>query len=336
MNIMYLCDDKYVHIVAVSIISLLENNRQASYIHIYLIEDNISTSNKDKLFRTVEKYGRKLIILEKPNLKFLMGCQVEMHWWIENVFSRVFLKEVFKNFPEIERVIYIDCDTLVVGCLKDLWEIDLEDNVAAGVLEAMGNMHKKAIGLKKQNPYFNAGVFVVDINKWRKRNYDEKASTFIKDMNGKLEYADESVLNGILAKQMKILPMKYNITSLSIYFDIDEVIKYRKPSFHYSEKERIESLKDARIIHFTSTYRDVRPWIQGSKHPYAKEWMAIKEQSLWSDCLMGTDNRSLKKKFFSSIILWLPTNVRLFITGIIHAYVKPIKYVLRRLNYVKR
>lgn len=336
MNIMYLCDDNYVYIAAVSIISLLENNQEADYIHIYLVSEGISNSNKEKLFRTVEKYGRKLIILEKPNLKLLIGCRVETHWWIENVFSRVFLKEVFKDFPEIERVIYIDCDTLVVGCLKDLWEIDLENNVAAGVLEAMGNMHKKAIGLKKHDPYFNAGVFVIDMNKWRECNYDKKASSFIKNMNGKLEYADESVLNGILAKKMKIIPLKYNVTSLSIYFDIDEITKYRKPFFHYNENERRESLDDARIIHFTSTYTDVRPWTRGSKHPYANEWIKIKNESLWNNYMLENDKRGIKKKICSSLVLLLPRNIRLFITGIMHAYVKPIRYVFTRLYYVKR
>ena len=193
MDIMYLCDDAYVHIAGISIISLLENNKKADFINIYLVGDKISDANREKLIRTVERYNRNLIILNKPNLKVLIGCQVEMHWWIENVFSRVFLGEVFKDYPEVERIIYIDCDTLVVGSLKELWEIELGNDIAAGVLEAMGNLHKKAIGLKNSDPYFNAGVFLIDINKWRKFNYDQKASAFIKSMNGKMEYADESV-----------------------------------------------------------------------------------------------------------------------------------------------
>ena len=139
------------------------------------------------------------------------------------------------------------------------------------------------------------------------------------------------VLNGILAKNMKVLPLKYNITSLSVYFNIDEVTMYRKPSFHYSEIERDESLTDARIIHFTSTFMDVRPWVKGSKHPYAVKWKKIKEQSLWSDFTQQEDNRNLQKKMGIYLALLLPKKIRIFITGIIHAYIKPLKYVLRRL-----
>ncbi len=48
MNIMYLCNDAYVYIAAVSIISLLENNRDVDNIHIFIVGEEISQGNKDK------------------------------------------------------------------------------------------------------------------------------------------------------------------------------------------------------------------------------------------------------------------------------------------------
>lgn len=327
MNVMYLCDDAYVYIAAVSIISLLENNKDADMINIYIVGDKISETNKEKLRKTVKVYRRNLILLEKPNIKDLIGCKIEMHWWIENVFSRVFLAEVFKDHPDVEKLLYIDCDTLVVGELTDLWEMDLEGNVAAGVLEAMGNLHKRAIGLQKTDSYFNAGVFLIDVCKWKKERYDDKARDFIRARGGKLEYADESVLNGIAARDMKIISPKYNLTSLSFYFSEEEVKIYRKPSYHYSQKELEEAIEDARIVHFTSSYIDVRPWVEGSCHPYAAKWNNIKNSSLWKEQSVSKDNRSIKKKIGRRCVMILPDKPRIFLTGFMHAYIKPLKYV---------
>lgn len=335
MNVMYLCNDAYVYIAAVSIISLLENNKDVDNIHIFIVGEEISQDNKNKLYQTVSSYNRDLSILDKPDIKRLIGCEVEMHWWIENVFSRVFLGEVFKGYPDVKKLIYIDCDTLVVGKLSDLWEVDLEDHIAAGVLEAMGNLHKKAIGLRNQDPYFNAGLILFDVRKWRDEDYDKKVVDFIRKVNGKMEYADESVLNGIAATNMKIISPKYNLTSLSIYFNLNEVQEYRKPCFHYSKEEMKEALEDARVVHFTSSFMDLRPWMEGSLHPYAYRWKMIKNSSMWKNQSTEKDYRTIKKRIARICAMMFPIKLRLQVAGFLHAYIKPLKYV-RKYNGIYR
>ncbi len=327
MNVMYLCDNNYSYIAGISILSLMDNNKDADDITIYLVEDGIENDNKQKLREMVDKYHRHIVFLPKPNLKSLLGVNIELHWWIENVFSRVFLEEVFKDYPSLKRIIYIDCDTLVLGSLSDLWEMDMGDNVCAGVCEAMGNLHKRAIGLKNEDYYFNAGMFLVDLDKWREKKIDDEASKFVQRHKGKLEYADESVLNGILASSMLKLHPKYNITSLTVYFTEKELRRYRK-SFHtHTEEERQEALKDARIVHFTSTYMDNRPWIENCNHPYKNKWEYYKSESPWCEKEPSADNRSRKKKIARNIAMKMPRFVRIETTGFVHAYIKPLKYI---------
>lgn len=328
MNIMYLCDDSYAMIAGVSIFSLLDNNQEADDINIYFVVDNITENNCEKLRSIVDSYGRKIFFIPKPDMKELLGCNIEMHWWVENVFSRIFLGEVFKDFGDVHRLIYIDCDTLIVGSLKELWNMQLDGSIGAGVCEAMGNLHKKAIGLSKEDNYFNAGMFLIDIDKWRVEEKDKEAKEFIHRMNGKLEYADESVLNGILAKELIKLSPEFNLTSLSFYFTVKELVLYRKSHINYTEEERERALNNARIVHFTSTYLDVRPWVCGCRHPYTQEWLVCKERTPWKDEKLREDSRSKAKKIVRKAALLLPGKMRLILTGFIHAYIKPIKYIL--------
>ena len=90
----------------------------------------------------------------------------------------------------------------------------------------------------------------------------------------------------------------------------------------------MEALADARIIHFTSTYLDVRPWVEGCKHPYMNQWYEYMEKTPWKGYALQKDNRSIKKKIIRKILMCIPSLLRLILTGFIHAYVKPLKYVL--------
>ena len=326
MKVMYLCDNNYAYIAGISILSLMDNNKDADNITIYIVEDRVDNDNISKLKEIVSEYGREIVFIPKPDLRPYLGDKIELHWWIENVFSRVFLQEVFKDYPDIDRILYIDCDTLVLGSLDDLWNIELGDFVGAGVCEAMGNLHKKAIGLDEDDNYYNAGMFLIDMIKWKSLDIDRKASEFVRRKKGQLEYADESVLNGILSKKIIRLSPKYNLTSLTVYFTEDELKRYRKSFFTYPESQRQEALSDPRIVHFTSTYLDNRPWVTDCHHPFSKKWNEYKEKSPWCEHSVSRDNRSLKKKIARNLVMCLPRSIRIEVTGFIHAYVKPLKY----------
>ena len=327
MNIMYLCDNNYAYIAGISMLSLMDNNKGAEDITFYLVEDGVEDDNKTKLQKIVNDYNRRIVFISKPNLKPLLGETIELHWWIENVFSRVFLEEVFKNYTDINRLIYIDCDTLVLGDLSDLWNIELDEYLGAGVYEAMGKVHKKAIGLKPSDGYFNAGMFLIDLKKWRECHIDRLSSDFVKNHGGKLEYADESVLNGVLSSKIMRISPKYNITSLTVYFSEKELKRYRKSYYTHTEKERMEALEDPRIVHFTSTYLDNRPWIENCNHPFKDKWMEYKQLSPWCDKELAKDNRSKKKIVARKMAMKLPKFLRIELTGFIHAYIKPLKYI---------
>ena len=328
MNIMYLCDNNYAFIAGISILSLLDNNKDADIINFFLIEDGIDGENKDKLKKIVDDYHRNIVFIPKPNLKPLLGDKIELHWWIENVFSRVFLEEVFKDYPDMERLLYIDCDTVVLGKLTDLWDMDLGDNICAGVYEAMGNLHKKAIGLKPSDAYYNAGMFLIDLIKWRDYNVDRLSSEFVQSHEGKLEYADESVLNGVLSSKIMRVNPKYNVTSLTVYFSEKELKRYRKSYYTHTEKERKEALEDPRIVHFTSTFLDNRPWVENCNHPFREKWEFYKKMSPWNDMALAKDNRSKKKIIAKNIAMKMPKSLRIETTGFIHAYIKPLKYIM--------
>ena len=68
MNVLYTCDDNYVWLMGISTISLFENNKTIEDLQVYLLGDNISQENKDKLKKIGDQYGRKIQVIEIPPL----------------------------------------------------------------------------------------------------------------------------------------------------------------------------------------------------------------------------------------------------------------------------
>lgn len=237
MNVMYAADNNYAEILGVLMLSLLECNKQMRQIRIFIVSDGICAENIYRLQNIAEKYHREIIFLEKPNMEKRFGIKPDASRWSDSTYSRLFLDEIFQPYPEIDKLLYLDCDILIVSSLQELWKSDTHGYLGAACLECMGNLHKKAIGLEKASPYFNAGMLLLNVKKWKEEKIEDALALFIRKYRGKTEYVDQGVINGVLGKQLKVLSPRYNLTTLAYDFSWEEMQIFRKPEFGYSKND---------------------------------------------------------------------------------------------------
>lgn len=328
MNVMYAYDENYAEIAAVSILSLIESN-QNQKIHFFLIQDNVSEESMAKIGNMILSHKMEVTFLEKPDIRNLLGVELKTLRWSDSAYSRLFLKELFGGKTTIEKLLYIDCDTLIVGSMQELWETDISDYLGAACLECMSNMHKRIIGAKKTDNYINTGMLLLNVRKWIEEDIQTIAVNFIRKYKGKTEYVDQGVINGTVSNRFKLVSPKYNLTALAYDFTYEEMQIYRKPQFGYSKKEWEEAKADPRVVHFTTSFLSLRPWLEGSKHPYAKLWKQIHEETPWENMpyrkLDNWDSRGKREKFFRK----MPRGLAVRVAGFLHAYVKPVMYKIR-------
>ncbi len=329
MNVMYASDDNYAEIMGVSILSLLKNNTEISNINIYIVEDGISQDNVRKIHDMVEVYHRNVFFLKKPDIRGKLGVELKTLRWSDSAYSRLFLKELFEEFETVKKLLYLDCDTMIVASLQKLWETDIRDYLGAACLECMSNMHKKIIGAKKTDNYVNTGMLLLNVEKWINDNIEAEVSKFIKRYHGKTEYVDQGVINGTVSNQFKLVSPRYNLTALAYDFTYEEMQIYRKPQFGYRKREWEKAVENPAVIHFTTSFLSVRPWYEGSGHPYAKIWQEYHEESPWKDAvyrkMKNRKWRDRKEKLYNKTPRWIAIRI----AGILHAYVKPIMYLLQ-------
>lgn len=322
-NIVYTTDDNFCSVMGVSILSLFENNKKAPEIKLTIIESNVSLQHKEQINMICSNYGRSLPEWCKSiDITKKLNMEVSVDRGSLSQYSRLFLN----NFVDesIDRVLYLDCDTVIVGDLSDLWNLDLKNNVVGALKDAFSIYYRKNIDLEDNAIMFNSGVMLIDMNKWRNFNIEQQLFEFIDKKRGKVQQGDQGVLNAVLSDvTLPILP-EYNAVSIFFEYSYNELLRYRQPVNFYSKKEIESSLEKVKIMHFTSAFDTIRPWFKNSNMRNRDVWFKYFKKSPWKDQPLKKEMTLLK-----SIILFIRASLprRMFIDlfRLFQIYGRPFK-----------
>ena len=175
--IFFATDDNYIPYLDVAIRSLIKN---ASKYYKYTInilntgikEENIEIVKRNECenvtisFRDISEDIKPI----KNRLKGLYHFSAEMYY-------RLFIENIF---PQYDKVLYLDCDIVVVGDISRLYNTALGDKWIAGVTERLIYNHevfskyvKVTTGVDPIN-YINSGILVMNLKKLREVNLAEQ------------------------------------------------------------------------------------------------------------------------------------------------------------------
>lgn len=283
LNVLYSSDDNYAQHMGVSIYSLLESNRDFKAIQIFVIDNEISAENQKKLLQMTESFDNAKLILI-PFEEWKNKLKLNMKWNISiSSYARLFVASMLPM--DVNRICYLDCDMIIFDSLLDLWQTDLQGNILGAVQDSIGNTTKAAVGMKPEEKYFNAGMLLIDLNKWREKNIETACMDFISLHNGQVVHHDQGVLNGVLKDNVFILPLKYNIMTIHYIFKLEKTMKYFGESARFYSENDIETAKDnPAILHFTPSFTS-RPWIKSCAHPLKNIYWDKLRQTPWAGAL---------------------------------------------------
>ncbi len=330
MNIIYTCDNNFVWIMGISMISLFENNRECDTIHVYLLGDGISEDNRLSLSEIASKYQRSFTLINVPDLN--IPEKLSSNRWPKSAFTRMFVGELMP--AGVTKAIYLDCDTIISGNIQGIEAYIKDDMAVSGVKDCVSRPYKAKIGIAKGGSYINAGVLAMNIKKLREFDIRKMITEFVDNYESAISYADQDILNGIFKGEFGILPPQYDLMTMINTYTYKELQQIRHPHNYYSAEEIEFSKKNPLIIHFTTAMLNIRPWCEGSKHSYA--WMFEKYQAMspWAARQKGKSNFSANEYKIIRKILMLPKPLAYRLLGLIHAYLRPC-YIIATSNIKK-
>ena len=279
MNILYTLNDKFVPQVSASICSICENNKDIEEINFYLISKEITDDNKAKLQDFIKSYGRNVTIKELGDIKQYFDFEFDTTGWNPIVLARLILDKFLDE--SIDKVLYIDGDTIVRGSLKELWQTDLGDNILAASIEpTVDKKRKENLGLENY-PYYNAGVLLINLNKWRNEKAGKIILDYYKANNGRLFANDQDAINAALAGKRYTLLPKYNFYNIFYQYPYKFLKKLMGTVEYFDKNEFEKCVENPVIIHYLG---EERPWRIGNNHKYKNDYVESLNKTPWKDC----------------------------------------------------
>ena len=257
----------------------------------YLLHNGLKDRTVKRLQKIADRYNVGLKFLE-IDLEILKDCPVDekIHYGNIMMYARLLLPS---KLPNLDKVIYLDCDLVVCKDLKSLWETDVND-VAVTMAPDLLYQDKATLSrLGINNNYLNSGVIVMNLDYWRKHDVMKRLLAYISDKGNELIYNDQDSLNAILHDERRQLPVKYNVTPH--YF-------LKNPDNY--PKEMHEEIRDARInpiiFHFLGK---IKPWSLGCYLPGKELFMKYQKASGWR-------HFTIEKYVFKRIVYTLFPNIK--------------------------
>ena len=303
LNVLFSSDDHYAQHLGAAMQSLLENNQDFTVIRIYIIDNQISDLSKEKLCDIVRRFSNSAVFWISFE-KWKSQLQLNMTWSISiSSYARLFVAEMIPD--EIDRILYLDCDMIVCDSLQNLWNTDLQGCILGAVQDSIGDSTKNAVGLLLEEQYFNAGMLLIDLAKWRELDVGTKCVQFIAEKNGSVVHHDQGILNGVLKNQWFHLPLQDNLMTIHFIFNRRRVMDYfGEHSEFYSENEIMDAKEHPVIIHYTPSFTS-RPWCKDCKHPRKALYWENLNKTPWK----GAKPEKSQDKWYVKLINWRYRNI---------------------------
>jgi len=219
-EVVFAADNRYAMPTTVAVRSLLEHLRDLNRWHITILDAGISRARRTLMQDSWREFGISIDFLRVPS-KLLSGLHVRSDYITSAAYLRLLAPELIASS---ERLLYLDADVVVLRDLEPLFDIDLKGRCVGAVREwytpqvsdRNGVENWVELGLARDVPYFNSGLIMIDIIRWRQLQIGERAIQFVRLYAPK--QMDQAALNAVLAGDWMELERWWNFTT---YWDRD-------------------------------------------------------------------------------------------------------------------
>ena len=206
--IFFAVDNGYIPFLAVALQSLIENSSKKYYYSIKILYTDIKEENKKKIM----KY-------EKENVKIEF---VDLNYYIEQVKDKLYTRDYYSKttyfrlfipnlYPQYNKALYLDCDIVVLGDIAELYNQEIGDNLVAAAPDDVIQTTKvfqeyaeKVVGVADYRNYFNAGILVMNLDEFRKFNFQDKFLYLLETIKFTVAQ-DQDYLNRLCKGRVKII-----------------------------------------------------------------------------------------------------------------------------------
>ncbi len=253
--IFYACDDNFVKYTVISAKSLIENASKDYFYKIYILHTTVSKSFMEKAYTL----NQENVEIEFVNVtEYLDSISEKLpirDYYSKTTYYRLFIAEMF---PQYDKAIYIDSDTIVLGDISEVYTQDMGDNYVAACneqamlqVDTYGRYVEEVVGVSRYQ-YFNAGFIMINTVQFRKQEILKKFVELLGVYNFVVTQ-DEDYLNLLCKDHVHWLENSWNT-------EVFGEVKYKDEEInllHYIMWSKPWHFKDARYKEYFWKYAEM-------------------------------------------------------------------------------
>jgi lipopolysaccharide biosynthesis glycosyltransferase len=266
--------------------SLLFHHSDQPFRIFLLVPESFSEIEKRKMIDSLSPWAPELEFVSVSE-HGLSGLKDTGYRFISTVtYYRLLMTSLLPH--TITRALYLDSDIIINDRILDLLYTDISDYAFAAVPDPWENFKSSVRGkihLKENAHYFNGGVLLLNLERWRSEKIGSRALEFVLSNPQSVTFHDQCALNHIIQGNFYVLNKRWN-------FQVGHVKSFSEYKFPSSARTQFSH---AAIIHFTG---DPKPWNFECTHPMKNQYFNYLKHTAWRD-FVETDRtpRKMVKKF---------------------------------------
>jgi len=286
------CDDKYALGAAVAVRSAIDSLPADRSVRVFVLDGGISPRSKRRLHRSWSSQRTSVDWLA-PDRKLIDSLPVS-HYVSRSTYLRLLQAELLP--ADVTKAIFLDADMVVTRDLTELWSQSLDGAYCAAVqdpyvpvlnpadaydhplhcmvvpgMDPLPVPNYRELGLRGDSAYFNAGLMLVNVARWREESIACRALECLHVNAAHVRFWDQYALNVLFSGQWKLLDPRWNQTSHVYWFPSWE-------SSHYTRDELEQLRRDPWIVHFNFL---PKPWDLVCDHPFRELFFEHLDHTDW-------------------------------------------------------
>lgn len=287
-------DSNYVKYCAVVIASVINSGAGEAFTF-HVVGNGLSDDDKSAIASvatslssgaSVRFYGVPDYLLSQYSLLWGRG-RLSM-----TVFYRCMLASLLPS--SVERVVYLDCDVIVVRSLRRLWDSPLDGLALAAVPDLLRTPDEyfERLRYDRSFGYFNGGVLLLNLDYWREHGVEDRLSSYFRDHRDRVVRNDQDIMNAVLYKEKKLLDYVWNVQ-----IDVFDRVNHKNRE---ASDRCLRIISEAAIIHFCHRKK---PWHFACAHPMRRVYFDAERLTPY-DSLAALQSGKVRSRLFFHNILY--------------------------------
>lgn len=280
-------DDAYTRPTAATIASVVAHLAPGYIIDLYLIDRDISPFHRRRITEAILPDADKVTLHWRTlDMELLRTVGSPEPWLNINAYAPLWIEDIVPS--SVKKVVYADSDLIFERSISELWNHDVRSvSVGAGrdqwiphTSSPSGVFNYRELGIRKHQPYFNTGVMVLNLEKWRATRVKERALAYLDRYANDINLADQGVLNAVLSDDWNTLAPSWNVHhKIGTELWLHRIEEWPSSDFKAYMKVRHNTLlSDPNILHFAGPEK---PWRPDLYHPETLRWFRYLWRSGW-------------------------------------------------------